>query len=104
MAGKSLSPLGGSEGEEVNAPLVFSHLQSAGVLLLILGAREGPSAHRPAAQRCCTGSSCRTEWQITSKCFGKEGSNRINTKHADSFLQFACRAFSAGSGICIPVA
>lgn len=39
MAGKSLSPLGGSEREEVNALLVFSHLQSAVVLL---GARKGP--------------------------------------------------------------
>lgn len=52
-------------------------------------------------QRCCTGSSCKTEWQATCKCLGKEGTNRINTKHADSLLRFACRVFSAGNYICI---
>lgn len=53
--------------------------------------------------RCCVGSNCRAGYHITSKCLGKECKNRINTKYTARFLRFACRAFSAGSFMCILV-
>lgn len=53
--------------------------------------------------RCSAGSHGRNEYHIASKCLGKECKTGINTKHAVGFLQFVCRAFSAGSCSCILV-
>lgn len=72
MAGKSLSPLGGSGREEVNTPLVFCCLQAAVVPLLIPGSRERPF---------CSQDSCKDAVQDPTaglSCLGKESTNEIN--------------------------